>query len=112
MKFYLKSRKGAFDAVAEYNEKNHTFTVLKGSRVSEHISNSPKFRSGGSIERGRDKYVGKNSLVKSDAVFNSPSMAAIFVTGMSTNGRRAWKNEAGQSFKSVFGDTQNERNER
>ncbi len=103
MKFYLKNRKGSFDAVAEYNEETKSFTVLKGSRVSSHISESPKFRGAKTIAKMRDKYVQNDVDVTQDVFFKSASTAANFVTGTSTNGCIAWKDEMGRTFKTVFG---------
>ena len=103
MKFYLKNRKGLFDAVAEYNDETKSFTVLKGSKVSEYISNTPKFRGAKTIVKLRDEYVQNDVEVKKDVVFKSPSSAANFVTGASTNGCKAWKDETGRTFKEVFG---------
>ena len=37
MKFYLKSRKGAYDAIAKFDVDKQAFTVLKGSVVSKEI---------------------------------------------------------------------------
>lgn len=102
MRFYLKSRNGEYDAIAYYDENNKNFIVLKGSKVSKRISQSPKFRGSKSIEKGRKEHVvGQN--VKNDVIFKSPSTAANFVTGSSTNGRKAWKDTDGRSFKEVYG---------
>lgn len=103
MKFYLRNRKKAFDAVAEYDASKKTFIVLKGSRVSDTISNSPSFRGKKTIFKFRDEYVQNGVDVFRDVVFKSPSTAANFVTGTSTNGCIAWKDEAGHTFKEVFG---------
>ena len=103
MRFYLKNRKGSFNAVAEYNEETKSFTVLKGSNVSDYISESSKFRGAKTIVKLRDEYVQNDVEVKTDVVFKSPSTAANFVTGTSTNGCKAWKDETGRTFKEVFG---------
>ncbi len=103
MKFYLKNRKCTYDAIAEYDVGNHTFTVLKGSKVSNKISWSPKFRGAKSIEKCRIENV-KEQIVLKDIVFKSPSTAANFITGSSMNGCIAWKNKDGNSYKDICGD--------
>ena len=103
MKFYLRNRKKSFDAVAEYDAHKKTFIVLKGSRVSDMISNSPSFHGTKKIAKLRSEYVQNGVDVFRDVVFKSPSTAANFVTGTSTNGCLAWKDEAGHTFKELFG---------
>ena len=103
MKFYLKNRNNTYNAIAEYDVNSNNFTVLKGSRVSNKISSSPTFRGTKSIVKLRSEYVKNGVVVARDVVFRSPSTAAIFVTGTSTNGRIAWKDENGYTFKEVFG---------
>ena len=103
MRFYLKNRTGSIDASAEYDEKEKTFTVLKGSRISEKVSNARTFRSIKTILSLRSKYVTEGVVVKMDVSFKSPSSAANFVRGTSTDGCLAWKNENGQTFKELFG---------
>ena len=98
MKFYLKNRKGTYDATAKYDVNNHTFVVLKGSVVSKEVSKSPKFRSAKSIGKYRDGNV-VEQIVQSNITFRSASTAANFVTGTSTNGCLAWKDKDGNSFK-------------
>ena len=104
MKFYLKSAKSNVDAVAEYDAGAKTMTVLLGSKVSDSISQSKKFRGAKSIEKSRKDIVNTKHILIKDIVFKSPSTAANFVTGNSTNGRDAWKDETGRTFKQVIGD--------
>jgi len=103
MKFYLKNRNGRYDAVGEYDEVTHMFTVLKDSRVSDFVSNSDKFRGIKTILTVREANVDRNGIVLNDVVFKSPSTAANFVTGTSTNGRKAWRDEYKRTFKDVVG---------
>lgn len=101
MKFYLKNRKGTFDAIADYDESSKTFTVLKGSCVSENVSNAPTFRGSKSVLKYREKYVIDRRVVE-NVVFKSPSVAANFVTGRSADGCILWKNIDNHSFKEVI----------
>ena len=103
MKFYLKNRKGTFNAIADYNEKTKKFIVLKGSHVNKHICNSPKFRGANTVAKLREEYVNIDVVIK-EVEFKSPSTAANFVTGSSTNGCIAWKDEHNNTFNDIFGD--------
>lgn len=98
MKLYIKRAKGNIDAVAEYDVSTKKFTVLKGSKVSDKIAYSEKFRGSKSIEKNRSTTV-ENGYVTTDVIFKSASTAANFVCGSSTNGLTAWKNEQGETLK-------------
>lgn len=100
MKLYIK-RKNGVDASADYDETTGAFTVLKGSKVSEFVAHSEKFRGAKSIEKSREGTV-NNSIVIKDVVFKSSSTAANFVTGASTNGMTAWKDENGRTLKEIL----------
>ncbi len=109
MRFFLKSRQGKYEAQAEYDEDKETFTVLKGSVVSDTILKSPKFRSSKAIERDREKNV-VDKIVINDVIFKSPSTAANFIAGSSKNGCILWKNIDGVSYKDVYGKRTSEKN--
>lgn len=100
MKVYLKTRNGA-DATAIYEPGKKEFIVLKGSKVSSSVSNSPKFRGADRISKKREGIVDKNNILKEDVCFTSSSTAANFVTGNSSNGLRVWKNEQGVCLKDI-----------
>ncbi len=100
MKFYLKNRKNTYDAVAEYNDDTKVFVVLKGSCVSDTVAHSPTFHGARSVEKRRELFV-KNRVVKDDVPFKSPSTAANFITGRSSDGCSLWKDKTGHSFKEV-----------
>lgn len=89
-------------ATGEFFPAKKTFVVKKGSKISESISHSEKFRGARSIEKNRLQYVA-NRIVVADVVFKSPSTAANFVTGCSTNGLTTWKDENGVSLKEILG---------
>ena len=99
MKLYLK--RSYADAVAEYDLETGAFVVKKGSRVSDDISYTEKFRGALAIEKFRAQFV-KNGIVVKDALFKSPSTAANFVTGRSTNGLTAWKDENGDYLRKTI----------
>lgn len=100
MKLYLERTRSNVKAVAEYDKSAGTFTVLKGSMVSDTIAHTEKFRGAKSIEKSRSGTV-SNGIVIKDVVFRSSSTAANFVTGSSTNGLTAWKNDKGVTLKNL-----------
>lgn len=98
MKLFLKNKQ--IDAVGELNEKTGVFVVKKGTKVSDVVSHSAKFRGANSIEKKRTQFC-KNGVVEKDVVFKSASTAANFVTGRSTNGLIAWKDKNGANLKKL-----------
>lgn len=95
MKVYLISGKNKINAYGEYSPEDRSLIVLKGSKLSETVSESKTFRGKKSILASREGVVVDNILQK-DVRFKSPSTAANFVTGTSSNGNRLWKNEDGK----------------
>lgn len=93
---YLKNSSGA-DAKGEYSTTTKQLIVKKGSVVSKTVSNA-NFRGLKSIVRNRELFV-KNGIVIKDVPFNSPSTAANFVTGHSSNGLTRWKDQTGKNLK-------------
>ena len=100
-KLYIKRRDNSIDAALEYDSERNSYTVLKGSKVSNSITMDKKFRSAGSIEKARSNGVVVDCIVTENVVFKSASTAANFVTGTSTNGKIAWKDEKGKSLKEL-----------
>lgn len=100
MKVYLKSRSGSYAATGEYNKITKELIVLKESKVSASISNG-SFRSARSVDKCRREVCTEGGIVLKDILFKSPSSAANFVTGCSTNGMLAWKDENGSSLKEI-----------
>ncbi len=98
MKVHLKSRSGSYEATGEYNKITKELVVLSGSKVSNSISNG-SFRSARSVDKYRREVCTEEGIVYKDILFKSPSSAANFVTGSSTNGMLAWKDETGNSLK-------------
>ena len=97
MKVFLKNSKKSFDALGEYDEKTNELIVKKDSLVSENIK---EFKGTNSIVKRRTLYV-KNNRVLEDVCFKSPSTAANFVTGRSSNGMDVWKNEKNESLNNI-----------
>ncbi|MGT2715744.1 GIY-YIG nuclease family protein [Streptococcus respiraculi] len=77
------------------------FVVLKGSMVdlidAPHLSES--------VKELREELVKRNviqdGILQQNQLFNSASTAAMFVLGMSANGRTEWKNQVGLSLKEL-----------
>ncbi len=97
---YLIRKKKNVSAIGEYDLASKRLTVLKGSQVSDSISYTKKFRGTGTIEKNRINVV-KDSVVIEDISFMSASTAANFVTGSSTNGLIAWKDDKGRTLKEI-----------
>ncbi len=81
------------DAHAEAIYEGETITVLPGGKISEdfaaHIQGGRKAKS----YRNNSEYVDSDRNIIKKCVFTSPSTAAQFVTGRSTNGYVSWKVE-------------------
>ena len=103
MKLYLTRTHSSIKAAADYDVENKSFVVLKGSVISEAIAYSEKFRGAKSIEKFRVGVVDGTRVTK-DVLFKSASTAANFVTGTSTNGLTAWKDESGKTLKAILAE--------
>ena len=97
MKVFLKKRKKKYDAVGDYNEKTNELLVKKDSIVSKDIR---EFKGTNSIIKRRTLYV-KDDIVLEDVGFKSPSTAANFITGRSSNGMDVWKDINGKSLNEL-----------
>lgn len=94
MKVKLVSKRINLSAYGEYVPETGELTVFAGSTLSEGISESKTFRGKKAIEKAREGRVNGNILNES-VTFKSPSTAANFITGGSSNGMRLWKTEDG-----------------
>lgn len=94
MKVRLVSKRMNLLAYGEYVPETGELTVFAGSTVSDGISASKTFRGKKSIEKAREGRVNGNVLSE-NVTFKSPSTAANFITGGSSNGMRLWKTEDG-----------------
>lgn len=101
MKLYYESKKKDFKAEAEFDSERKEFVVKKGSKVSSDVGQSEKFRGGKSVLKSREKYV-RDRIVTEDVMFNSPSTAANFISGRSSNGMIAWKNSEGVKLGDIL----------
>ena len=89
------------DAVGEFNTLDHSLTVLKGSRINP--SHLDKFSAGNKKKRALQlaEYTELRNgerIVIADVRFESPSGAAMFCVGGSSNGWTRWKDEAGREL--------------
>jgi len=74
------------------------FVVLQGSHISPVDDDTiPAVIK----ERRRKAPVNEQGILQEDMLFTSPSYAAMFVIGKSANGLTSWKNENGQTLKSL-----------
>jgi len=92
----IKPRTGSVFAMGEYSDEG--LLVLKGGRIrltfAEHIKGGKTAKQ----YRENPEYVDKNGNIIKDCLFSSPSTAAQFVLGSSTNGYDAWKVESKKSL--------------
>lgn len=102
MEVFLKNRKGMIYARGEYNEDDGSLTVFKGSVISADVAGGT-FRSAKAVKQLRNNpdIVNGNSVIN-DVVFKSPSAAANFITGTSTNGLKVWKNKDMVPLKEIL----------
>ena len=79
------------------------FTILKGSLIAKDIA--PSFPWRDKREKLLQEYTelkGSDLVVISNKTFSSPSTAATFVLGRSSNGWLDWKDEEGNTLDSVY----------
>ena len=101
MRVYLKKRNSDVSAVGEYDIESGEIIVKKGAVVSDRVATEGKFRSATSVIRYREVHC-KGRKTKEDVTFKSASTAANFITGTSTNGLIAWKDEKGNTLRSII----------
>ncbi len=101
MRVYIKKRNSDVSAIGEYNFESGEMIVKKGAIVSERVATDGKFRSASSVLKYREAYC-KGRKTQEDIAFKSASTAANFVTGTSTNGLIAWKDDEGNTLKSLI----------
>lgn len=101
MKVFITNVKLKVNSVGIYNPMTKECIVLKGSIVSQDISKAKSFRGSRAIETKREKTV-RDCVVIEDTIFKSSSTAGNSVTGRSTDGLSAWKDEAGRSLREAL----------
>ena len=97
---FLRTRGKPFHAEAEYD--GSVMIVKKGAIVNTNLSGHIR---GGTKSRSylnNPEFVNENGLVLENCVFKSPSTAAQFVNGNSTNGLLAWKTREGIPLKDIL----------
>ncbi len=97
MEIIMKGMNSKYYAIGEYNIDSGTVVVKKGSTVGEKVSD---FKGTKPIVNKRKEVV-KDGVVQKDIEFKSLSTAATFVTGYSTNGKRAWETKDGVKIKNL-----------
>ena len=84
------------DAHGLFNIEDQTLTVLKDSIVNpKHLTSKIEKKRAQQLEDYTISQAGKR-IVKKDVTFDSPSGAAVFCVGGSTNGWDTWKDEQGR----------------
>ena len=80
------------------------FTVVEGSKISEHISQSFKTHAFGyyklRLQLENDEII-SNGVFKRNYEFKSPSAASAVISGNSSNGNVDWKDEDGVKLKDL-----------
>ena len=97
MNIYLKGRDGQYNAKGRIDGEK--IVVEKGSLLSAEFSS--KLPSKALLYR-KESSISDSMILQEDIVFDSSSTAAAFVTGNSTNGLRAWKDEKGRALGSFY----------
>lgn len=93
LRIYTKSRDGIVFAEAIYTLDKTI--VLPGSRIKNSISKSVRGYVFAKQLLNDRSCVSQDGKVLKECIFNSPSMAATFVTGNASNGYRVWKTKEG-----------------
>ena len=97
MKLFLKGRDGQYSA--EGFLADGKVTVKKGSMLSAKCaSNIPSV----ALACRESADIDGNMILQEDITFDSASTAGAFVTGNSTNGLRAWKDELGVALGTTY----------
>ena len=93
-----KIRKSGGIIESKCKQTEEGFVVLKGSMINTIDSNSiPP-----GVKKARNNAViDNNGILQENVLFQSPSYAAAFVNGRSTNGLTAWKDKEGKTLKDI-----------
>jgi hypothetical protein len=96
MKVNLNSRHNSHHADGEYNGKK--IIVYAGSKINQtdaYAKMPPKIKE----QRHDPNLVSQDGILLKNISFESPTGAAVFVTGRSTNGKVAWRVNNSMSIK-------------
>lgn len=88
-------RKSNLTIKASAKQTNEGFVVLKGSMIAPE---EDKAIPSGVQKKRRECKIDENDILQEDVLFNSPSSAAKFVTGKSSNGWIWWKTKDGKTL--------------
>ena len=93
------------EAYGLFNLENESLTVLKGSRVNaQSLTIEVKNKRDKQLEKYTEEKGGQR-IVKQDVLFLSPSGAAVFCVGGSSNGWNTWKDEQGRKLSAYITET-------
>ncbi len=96
IRLFAKTRDGIANAEAVYSGSETR--VLAGSRIRNRIANSVRGKAFVMKILEDPSYVSKTGELLKDCIFDSPSTAAVFVTGNASNGYRVWKTKDGKTL--------------
>ena len=87
-------------AYAKAKRTSEGFVILRGSKISEECAKSaPNWVR--ELRKKNAQFIQSDGVISKDLLFNSPSAAASFVSGGSSNGLIAWKTEDGKTLKDL-----------
>lgn len=102
LELYLKKTKRNKEIIeAKCISTNEGFVVLEGSMIDEYDQSSIPLAIKEKREKARKKGRIVNGKITKDYLFNSPSAAAAFIRGASSNVRTAWKTREGITLKEL-----------
>lgn len=101
MKIYLKKPRSGVYAEGNYNFDTRETIVYSGAQVSSDVREYKSTMASDKLNELRAKFV-KDNILQQDLTFSSASTAGFFVTGRSTNGMVAWKNEENIKIGELF----------
>lgn len=96
IRVFLESIHNEFFAEAYYEDG--AITVLPGGYIRKHFASHIRGGKTSRDYRDNPEYVSDDMTILKECSFSSPSTAAQFVTGRSTNGYDAWKVEDKKSL--------------
>ena len=99
VKVFYSGRKHRTEATGEYDTDTGELTVFEGSVVSESIA---KFSRTENIKDLRRQHTDDKGVLLHNLTFDSPSAAAVFVSGYSANGLIVWHVERHKTLKSLL----------
>ena len=95
--YYLKHANGTARCI----QTTDGFVLLKGSKIHKESAISLDKGIKNKVEQSRAASEIINDALQSDKIFASSSAAAGFAAGYSISGPQSWKNENGETLKSV-----------